>query len=70
MKYRRDSSFPYQNWRPFPDEAIVKAYNAYGHSQIAPAGSLWWGYEEECGVISEGVIIKARRLDKPKHPTP
>lgn len=63
---RRDAGMPYQEWRPFPPEAVVQVKNAHGESRIGPASSFWWGYEEELGVIGEGVICKARRLDRPK----
>jgi hypothetical protein len=70
IKYllRRDSSMPYQNWNAFPSEAIVQVKNAYGDNRIAVSKDLWWGYESECGEIDEGVIIAARRLDKPNPP--
>lgn len=60
------ASMPYQNWTPFPPHAIVKVMNRYGESKIGPASSFWWGYEEELGETGEGVIVRARRLDKPK----
>ena len=63
---RRNSAMPYQNWRPFPPTAIVQIKNAFGDSRIGPAGSFWWGYEQEIGGIGESVITKARRLDKLK----
>lgn len=63
---RRDSSMPYQTWRAFPPEAVVQIWNAYGDTRIGPASSFWWGYEQECGSIGEGVIIRARRLDRPR----
>ena len=65
FKYRRNSGLPYQNWNAFPPEAIVLVYNYYGDRKIAIAGDLWWGYEEELGDIGEGVIAKAKRLDRP-----
>ncbi len=61
---RRDAEFPYQTWKPFPDEAIVQVKNAYGESRIAQAKDLWWGYETECTQTGESVIMLARRLDK------
>jgi hypothetical protein len=64
--YRLDSSLPYQTWNAFPPEAIVLVYNAYGDGTIDQAKNLWWGFEREFGKISEGVIVKAKRLDKPK----
>lgn len=64
--YRRNSTYPYQTWKPFPAEAIVQVSNAYGDKRIAKSGDLWWGYEEENGRAAEGVISKARRLDKTK----
>lgn len=66
MLNRRDSSMPYQTWRAFPPEAIVLVKNAYGDSRIGLAGDMWWGYENDGGCISEGVITKAKRLDRPK----
>ena len=64
--HRRDAAMPYATWRPFPSDAIVQIRNAFGESNIGPAGDFWWGYATELGEISEGVIIAARRLDKPK----
>lgn len=61
--YRRDSAFPYQWWNAFPPEAVVQVKNCYGESNIGPASSYWWGYERD---NAEGVITKARRLDRPK----
>lgn len=60
---RRDASMPYQDWRPFPANAIVQVKNRYGESRIDVATNLWWGYERE---NSEGVITMARRLDRPR----
>lgn len=54
---------PYQTWAPFPPEAIVQIANADGEDRIGPASSFWWGWERGNG---EGVITKARRLDRPK----
>lgn len=68
-KLRRDAHMPYQNWKPFPCDAIVQIKNAYGDTKIGPASTFWWGYEEEVGDIGEGVITRARRLDNPKQPT-
>lgn len=59
----RDAPMPYQTWAPFPPEAIVQVANAHGGGSIGPAGSFWWGWERE---NVEGVITKARRLDRPK----
>ena len=61
-----DASMPYQPWHPFPDEAIVAVKNKHDQIAIGPAKSFWWGYETEVGLIGEGVIMKAARLDKPK----
>lgn len=66
FKYRKNYSFPYQKWEEFPPEAIVLVYNAYGDSKIDYVKNLWWGYENESGQIDEGVIVRAKRLDKPK----
>lgn len=66
---RINAAFPFQTWRPFPPEAIVQIKNCFGDSRIGPASSFWWGYEEELGCIGEGVIVKARRLDKLKDRT-
>lgn len=63
---RQNAPFPFQTWRPFPKEAIVQIRNAHGQRNIGPAGSFWWGYEEEAGEVGEGVITAARRLDRPK----
>lgn len=57
---------PYQEWRPFPPEAIVLVVNAYGDRKINQAKEFWWGYEMECGSIGEGVIVRAARLDRPR----
>ena len=65
-KRRCDSSFPFQTWKPFPDDAIVLVKNAYDDSRIDLVKNFWWGYERELGQIGEGVIIKAKRLDRPK----
>jgi hypothetical protein len=62
-KIRRDSSMPYQEWSPFPPEAIVQIKNCYGDSRIDQASKFWWGYERN---NSEGVITRARRLDRPR----
>lgn len=64
-KRRRDSFMPYQEWNAFPPEAIVLVKNAYGDSRIDQAKNLWWGHEEEFGKVGEGVILLARRLDRP-----
>jgi hypothetical protein len=64
-----DAPFPYQEWRPFPYDAIVQVRSAFYPDvpdAIGPAGSFWWGYEREMGGIGEGVIIKCRRLDRSK----
>lgn len=63
--YRVDAAFPFQTWRPFPPEAIVQigGFNLNDGSKIGPASSFWWGYERE---NLEGVIRRARRLDRPK----
>ena len=63
-RYR--STFPFQTWKPFPPEAIVCVANKYFEKRIGLARKFWWGYERECGEVGEGVIIFARRLDKPK----
>lgn len=65
-KYRRNSAYPYQTWREFPPNAIVLVKNAYGDRKIDLAKNLWWGYEREFDQVGEGVIIAAKRLDKPK----
>lgn len=62
---RQDSAMPFQTWRAFPDDAIVQIRNAYGDTRIGLAKDFFWGYEEEMGHISEGTIIRARRLDRP-----
>jgi hypothetical protein len=65
----KDASMPYQEWRPFPENAIVQVRSAYFPEVpdcIGVSKSFWWGYEEECGSVAEGVISKCRRLDKPK----
>lgn len=72
MKHRIDAAMPYQEWRPFPPEAIVKVWSYHDHvpASVGPAGKFWWGYEREFGDVGEGVIAKARRLDKPKKDAP
>lgn len=62
----KDAPLPYQTWSPFPAGAIVQVENALGVSKIAVAGGLWWGHEMDCGFTSESVIVRARRLDRPK----
>ena len=59
-----DAPLPYQEWRPFPDNAVVQIKGISGDSKIGVVKDFWWGYEEELGSIGEDVIIKARRLDK------
>ena len=66
-KYRRDYWLPYQEWREFPSNAIVMVKNAYGDKRIDVVKNLWWGYERELDQIGEGVIIAAKRLDRPKN---
>ncbi len=66
---RWDSSMPFQDWKPFPEDAIVQVRSCYWpdvSDSIGPASSFFWGYEEELGEIGEGVITRARRLDKPR----
>lgn len=65
-QHRKNAPFPFQTWRAFPQDAVVQIKNAYGESRVGPAGSFWWGYETELGDIGAGVIVAARRLDKPK----
>jgi hypothetical protein len=62
----RHAAYPFQEWRAFPNDAIVQIKNAWGESRIGLASSFWWGYETELGDIGEGVITQARRLDRPK----
>lgn len=66
LRYR-DSSLPYQDHCPFPDDAIVQARSYFWPEvpdTIALAKHLWWGYESDFGEVGEGVIAKARRLDR------
>ena len=61
------AAMPYQDWKPFPPEAIVQVRSAFWPDvpdAIGPAKHFWWGYEEEFGKASEGVIFRARRLDR------
>jgi hypothetical protein len=60
------ASFPYQEWKPFPPEAIVQVKSSFdGHPVIAQAKDLWWGWED--GLDGEESVIRyARRLDTPK----
>ena len=60
----RDAFMPFQEWRPFPPEAIVEIKDRDGFRQIGPAHKFWWGYDRE---NSEGVIRFVRRLDSPKN---
>jgi hypothetical protein len=60
---RFDSAMPYQKWQPFPDHAIVQIKNTVGDSRIDLSKNLWWGWEKS---NPEGVIVKARRLDRPR----
>jgi hypothetical protein len=62
----RDAPMPYQTWNPFPQHAIVQVANIDGDDRIGPASSFWWGWEAN---NREGVITKARRLDRPKTST-
>ena len=67
--YRRDAPLPYQTWHPFPPEAIVQVWSYVSSvpPKIAQAKDLWWGYEDcWCDGVNEGVIARARRLDRPK----
>jgi hypothetical protein len=69
LNRRDDASLPFQTWDAFPPEAIVQVRSAYYPDipdAIGPARNFWWGYEEDLSEIGEGVIVKARRLDKPK----
>ena len=66
MMYRRDSFMPYQDWNAFPGDAIVLVRNAYDDFRIGLAKNFWWGYEEDMGQVAEGVIVMAKRLDRPK----
>lgn len=65
--YRKDTSMPYQMWKPFPDEALVQVSSYYEDvpDVIGLVKNFWWGYEEEVGQVGEGVIKRARRLDRP-----
>lgn len=65
-KFRAMSLMPYQSWKPYPDGAIVLAYNSYDDRVIAQVKDLWWGYEEDMGSVAEGVLVKAKRLDRPR----
>ena len=59
----RDAPMPYQTWAPFPPDDIVQVVNVDGEDCIGPASLFWWGWEHG---NREGVILKARRLDRPK----
>lgn len=61
-----DAPMPYQTWNAFPLDAIVQIKNRHGDTSIGRAGEFWWGYETECGETGEGVIVAARRLDRPR----
>jgi len=62
----KDATFPYSGWHPFPPNAIVQVKNQAGQSTIGPVKSFWWGYSQELGEISQGVIVQCRRLDRLK----
>lgn len=64
---RAGSSYPYQEWNPFPPNAIVQI-SGYDRrcTKIGPAKSFWWGWAS--GLEAESVIRYARRLDTPKQP--
>lgn len=66
--FRKEFPYYYQDRCPFKPNDIVQVCSFYEdvHSNIGPAQSFWWGYEEECGQVGEGVIYKARVLSKPK----
>lgn len=66
MYYRKDSNFPYQKWEPFPPEAIVQVYNKNNESRIDVSKNICWDYWHELNELSEGVVMKARRLDRSK----
>jgi hypothetical protein len=68
MRHRREATFPYQTWMPFDPSAIVLVKNEYGDRRIAQVKDLWWGYATEMGAASEGVIVEAKRLDRPRKP--
>jgi len=59
----RDAPMPYQTWAPFPPDTIVQIANKYGDDKIGPASTFWWGWDRD---NPEGVITKARRLDRQK----
>ena len=64
--HRAHAAYPFQDWNLYPPEAIVQVKNSAGVSTIDLVRNLWWGYEKELGILGEGVITRARRLDKPK----
>lgn len=64
--HRQDFPWPYQNVNPYPGSAIVLVLNEIGERRIAMAKDLWWGVERS---NPEGVIVKARRLDRPRRAT-
>lgn len=66
LQRKRDASMPYQNWHPFASSDWVEIQNAYGDTTKGFAGDFWWGYEEDCGDIGEGVVIKTRRIARMK----
>lgn len=59
-----DAPMPYQEWREFAPDQFVEIANAYGDVRRGYAREYWWGYEEECGQISEGVIVRARPIER------
>lgn len=62
---RWDAPMPFQTWRPFPEDAIVCVEGPDGERNTGPVTKFWWGYEQDMGRISDGVIVRARRLDRP-----
>jgi len=66
--HRNDAAMPFQKWRPFPPDAIVKVWSYFDDvpPTIDLVKNLWWGYETESDEVGDGVIARAARLDRPR----
>jgi len=56
---------PYQQWKPFPDDAMVEVKNIYGDSRTGVVSSFWWGYEDN---NLEGTIYHCRLTESSEQP--
>ena len=64
-QHRSDEERPYDNWQPFPEQAIVQVKYTDGGSDIVQSGQISWEYREKDGEPASSVVASARRLDKP-----